>query len=190
MAYTLVDRFLAWRRFKAALPYVKSNSCVCDVGCGLEGEFLQYLRVRKKIRLGVGLDYQAQESVAGGVYVVAGDITRGLPFRSGMFDHTVMLAVLEHLAHPEAVLREAHRILAPGGSLVMTWPNEIVDPILAVLRKIKAIGHEMESDKHEERIPINRLQAMLREIGFDHFEHRIFEFGLNNVLEAHKTSKM
>ena len=63
----------------------------------------------------------------------AGICVRRCPCRMANFDHVVMLAVLEHLTEPEKVLREAHRILAPGGSLIMTWPSAMVDPILDML---------------------------------------------------------
>jgi len=64
------------------------------------------------------------------------DLRGRLPLNDAQFDHVVMLAVFEHLAEPESVLREAFRILAPGGSLIMTWPAAMVDPILNVLHYV------------------------------------------------------
>jgi 2-polyprenyl-3-methyl-5-hydroxy-6-metoxy-1,4-benzoquinol methylase len=103
---------------------------------------------------------------------------------SEQFDHVVMLAVLEHLVEPEPVLREAHRLLAPGGSLILTWPAALVDPILHALRGFHLISAEMESDEHQKRIPVSDLEQMLRRIGFQKFLHRRFEFGLNNLMVA------
>lgn len=183
MAYTAFDRFVAWCRFRAALPHIRDGARVCDIGCGLEARFLAWLGPR--IRGAVGLDYQVSGAL-NGAPVVFTDITKGLPVKSAQFDHAVMLAVLEHLAKPQDVLREAHRILVPGGSLIMTWPNAAVDPILDVLHKIGVVSEEMESEKHEQRVPLDKLQAMLREIGFERFTHRTFEFGLNNLMVAHK----
>jgi hypothetical protein len=97
-----------------------------------------------------------------------------------------MLAVLEHLAEPESVLLEAHRILAAGGSLIMTWPNAAVDPVLHVLQRVGVVSPEMESDKHERRVPLGQLRATLWKIGFERASHRTFELGLNNLLVAYK----
>jgi ubiquinone/menaquinone biosynthesis C-methylase UbiE len=180
MAYTSFDRFVAWCRFRAARPHVRPGAFVCDIGCGLDARFLKWLG--SHIGGGVGLDYQVNH----GANVVFTDITKGLPLRSGRFDHAVMLAVLEHLAQPQDVLREAHRILAPGGSLIMTWPNEAVDPILNVLHRIGVVSNEMESEKHEQRVPLDKLETMLRDIGFERFIHHTFELGLNNLLVAYK----
>jgi ubiquinone/menaquinone biosynthesis C-methylase UbiE len=95
-----------------------------------------------------------------------------------------MLAVLEHLTEPEKVLREAHRVIVPGGSLIMTWPSAMVDPILDMLHRLHLISDEMESDEHQKRIPVEALQEMLQRIGFHKFVHRRFEFGLNNLMVA------
>jgi len=115
---------------------------------------------------------------------VHADIRATLPLDSGQFDHVTMLAVLEHLVEPEPVLREAHRILAPGGSLIMTWPSSMVDPVLSVLHMLHLISDEMESDEHQKRIPVEALEQMLQRIGFQTFLHRRFEFGLNNLMVA------
>lgn len=184
MGYTAFDRFVARQRFRAALPHVKAGSRVCDVGCGIEAAFLDFAASR--IASGVGLDDQVADVPDSRWKRIRADITQRLPLEDNSFDHVVMLAVLEHLREPEAVLRETFRVLAPGGSLIMTWPQRVVDPILGVLHKIGMVSREMESQEHQRRIPLGDLVSMLRKIGFKEFEHRRFEFGLNNLMVAAK----
>lgn len=155
---------------------------MCDLGCGLEAAFLDFAADR--IAKGVGLDDQVAEDAQGRWRRVRADLQSPLPFADGEFDHVVMLAVLEHLKDPEKVLLEAFRVIAPGGSLIMTWPSSLVDPILRVLHKLRLVSDEMESSEHQKRIPPDTLQRMLRRIGFQRFVHRRFEFGLNNVMAA------
>jgi ubiquinone/menaquinone biosynthesis C-methylase UbiE len=182
MPYTGIDHFIARMRFRAAYPHIRAGSRVCDVGCGLDAAFLEY--AADKIVAGVGVDDQVEEGMRGRWKRVRADLRAGLPFGDGEFDHVVMLAVLEHLTEPEQVLREAHRVIGPGGSLIMTWPSATVDPILNVLHRFHLISDEMESDEHQKRIPVDTLQAMLQRIGFRKFLHRRFEFGLNNLMVA------
>lgn len=184
MAYTRIDRFIARMRFRAAYPHIRNHSRVCDLGCGLEAAFLEYAADR--IAFGAGVDDQLDENAGGRWQRVRADLRSPLSFPAGQFDHVVMLAVLEHLTEPEPVLREALRVLAPGGSLIMTWPASAVDPILAVLRKMRLISDEMESEEHQKRIPVEALQEMLEKIGFQKFLHKRFELGLNNLLVATK----
>jgi SAM-dependent methyltransferase len=183
MPYTEIDHFIARLRFRAAYPHIRRGSRVCDLGCGLEAAFLDYASDR--IACGVGVDDQVENRSRGWQRVRA-DIRTALPLQSAQFDHVVMLAVLEHLAEPESLLREAHRILAPGGSLILTWPSAIVDPILDVLHRMRLVSDEMESDEHHKRIPVTTLQEMLERIGFRSFLHHRFEFGLNNLMVAQR----
>jgi len=45
-----------------------------------------------------------------------------LPFPDDSFDLVVTLETVEHLEHPERLLKEAHRVLAPRGLFYLTTP--------------------------------------------------------------------
>jgi ubiquinone/menaquinone biosynthesis C-methylase UbiE len=186
MAYTPFDRFVAWCRFRAAAPHIHDHSRVCDLGCGAGAPFLHYIEIR--ISHGTGLDTYADGSSQAKIQVLKADITAALPLEDKQFDHVTMLAVLEHLVEPESVLAEAYRILRPGGSLIMTWPSSAVDPLLEILTRIKLVHDDLGFDQHQKRIPVAKLTQMLRRIGFGKIENGTFEFGLNNLLVAHKPS--
>jgi SAM-dependent methyltransferase len=50
---------------------------------------------------------------------VIADLEQPLPFRDETLDRVISLNVLEHLADPVAHLQECHRVLRPGGLLVL-----------------------------------------------------------------------
>jgi SAM-dependent methyltransferase len=51
------------------------------------------------------------------------DLSRPLPFADAEFDAIACVEVLEHVEDQFSLLREFHRILTPGGRLVLTVPN-------------------------------------------------------------------
>jgi len=85
-----------------------------------------------KISHGVGVDDQVEDGIRGRWWRVRETLPRRCRWNRVQFDHVVMLAVLEHLPRTGTRVAGAYRILAPGGSLIMTWPSEMVDPILKV----------------------------------------------------------
>jgi SAM-dependent methyltransferase len=52
------------------------------------------------------------------------DLTAKLPFADGTVQVAYCSEVVEHLPFPEQLLAEIHRILRPGGYLLLTTPNE------------------------------------------------------------------
>ncbi len=51
------------------------------------------------------------------------DLERGLSFPDGAFFLVSCLETIEHIARAEGLLGEIHRVLQPGGFLLLTTPN-------------------------------------------------------------------
>jgi len=121
-------------------PRTKPSSGVelLDVGVG-NGRTLRYcetLGVADQIAFhGVDNSPRRLSRVYGGSRwrLTQADVQNGLPFPDNRFDTVVCEQLLEHVQHPEAVVKEMVRVLAPGGLLVIGVP--IFRPTLAYLRK-------------------------------------------------------
>jgi SAM-dependent methyltransferase len=60
-----------------------------------------------------------------------------LPLPANTFDLAICTEVLEHLLWPDALVSEVHRILKPGGALIVSVPNAVS----LTYRVAWAIGH-------------------------------------------------
>jgi SAM-dependent methyltransferase len=100
-----------------------------DLGCGT-GPLLIPLSEQSPL-LCVGADphpgYLAEvRAVVADLPLVRIGVGAPLPFASGSFDSISLLDVLEHVPDENGVLAEAHRLLAPGGLLLVTVPAKHV----------------------------------------------------------------
>lgn len=121
------QRHRAEYRFAASLL---GPGRVLDLGCGT-GHSFQELSPRETV--GVDIEASALEDQQRETHPA--DV-RELPFADGAFESVVSIHVIEHVPNPERVLREALRVLAPGGRAIFATPNrltfgrpdEIIDP--------------------------------------------------------------
>lgn len=111
---------------------------VLDLGCG-EGRHLHGLHMLGGIEgIGVDLDEVSLERARAGLeHLGPSDASisflradaHGLPFPDRSFDALICSEVLEHLADPEAAVREAARLVKPLGSLAISvpraWPERL-----------------------------------------------------------------
>jgi SAM-dependent methyltransferase len=94
-----------------------------DFGCG-GGSFLERMHARGWRVTGLDVSPAAVGRVRDGLGLRA--LLGSLPhpeLRPGSFDVITMWHSLEHVHRPMAVLEEAHKLLAPGGKLVVAVPN-------------------------------------------------------------------
>jgi methionine biosynthesis protein MetW len=103
---------------------LRGEHCLLDLGCG-DGWFLD--GIGERYRLAIGIDIQLTCSPNGSVTRswrhVVGDLDAGIPVASSSADVVHANQVIEHLKNPLAFLTEAHRVLRPGGCLIVTTPN-------------------------------------------------------------------
>jgi len=140
---------------------------VLDIACGT-GTLLEEIARRRTradariagVDLSLGMLTQARRKLDPRAIVVAGDATR-LPFRSGAFEVAVSVSALHHWRDPGAVLREARRVLHPGGRLVITdWCGD------RWVERMRAALHRRHDHVGLRVYRSSELAALMASVGF------------------------
>lgn len=98
---------------------------ILDAGCGA-GPALRFLQQRGFVPFGSDLvEYPLTQAhrLVPAAPLVRCNSDNPLPYRDESFDLILMSEVIEHVASPEFTLREAFRVLRPGGAVALTTPN-------------------------------------------------------------------
>ncbi len=178
-----------------ALAIIRANEChqlssvtlsppILDLGCG-DGIFAKVF-FEKPIE--IGFDISEEEIAAARQFrvykhLVAGD-AHCLPFSSNSIATVFSNSVLEHIPNLGPVLSEVHRVLRPGGLLVLTAPTPDFSNLLFFsslfhglgLRKA-AVYYSREVNKvcrHYNLYDLAAWQESLHRAGLTVEEHRTF----------------
>ena len=107
----------------------QADGRVLDVGCG-DGFFLAELDRRGRLSergwelQGIDVSPAVIANAQRWPYAFEqANLEQGIPFPDGSFDVVTAGEVIEHVYDPDRLLRESHRVLRPGGSLLITTPN-------------------------------------------------------------------
>jgi len=174
----------AWRRWHALRPEYKTQLAdywhwyleriaryvsftpqhrVLDIGCGPDG-IINYIPAGRRFGLDPLMEiYLSMFEMNPAVVWRAGTMER-LPFESGSFDVVITTNTLDHTHEPREGLKEIHRILKPGGALVLT-----VNCYPPVRRLLRLAGERMgRGDRpHPHNYSRGQVRALLRAAHFD-----------------------
>lgn len=185
----ILEPVLRRLRIRKILPVLRrfSDCRLLDVGCGWEARFLR--DVEPHIAQGVGIDFKAPDYQTAKIRTMQAVLDKSLPFADASFDVVTMLAVLEHLAFPEAMVAEVFRVLKPGGMFVGTAPSTWAKPVLEFLSFRLNIVNPDEIRDHKQYFNRRSMKALLGWAGFADVEHKYFQFGMNNFFCSRKNGQ-
>ncbi len=106
-----------YNAIKRNVHYIKGD--VLDFGCGSK----PYISLFDGAATYTGLDYETEVS-SKNEHLSADVFYNGktIPFGNDHFDNAFSSEVLEHVFNPDVILPEIHRVLKPGGHLMLTCP--------------------------------------------------------------------
>ncbi len=135
-----------------------------DVGCGY-GFFLREMKARNWTVEGIEVcEAGAAQARLAGIRVFPQPLEiLSLPAES--YDAVTLFYVIEHVGDPAATLKEIHRILRPGGIVLLRWPH--TTPIVRLLGPLARPFDLYHTPYHLYDFSPDTMARLLKRAGFD-----------------------
>jgi len=172
-----------WHRGKLIMidrlirPHLKAGARLLEIGCGA-GNLLLQATVRGSYPVALDLSMQAltfvrsrlEEATSGAEspmgFVCTQAVGECLPLAEASFECVLLSEVIEHLEAPQIPIREAARVLCPGGRLLITTPNyHSFWPLMEWTIDRLNMAPKMAGEQHISRFHLASLKKILEEAG-------------------------
>jgi SAM-dependent methyltransferase len=158
-------RWVEELRARAIVRFLDPSSAdrILEVGCGA-GNLLGRLPSGRLVGIDLSeAGVRRTQKRMDGRASVAMAAAESLPFRTASFDKVYCSEVLEHVFNPEVVLAEMRRITKPGGTMVVSVPNDgLIDFLKDWLRRLRL--YDLILGKVEREVGLAGEEWHLREI--------------------------
>jgi len=189
----LLEPTLAHLRTQRANRLIPSDlraGRILDIGCGSFPYFLAHTSFKEKFavdQLPMAQETAAQNQIE--FFSLNLNEAPHLPFEDNFFSVVTLLAVVEHL-NPDSMallFQESHRVLKPGGTVILTTPAAWSDGLLKFMANVNLVSAE-EIHEHAFAYTLPLLGWHFGQAGFEMTKVKFgyFEFMLNMWATARK----
>jgi len=141
---------------------------ILDVGCGL-GYFVEYLQNNGWDARGIEVSKYAADSAENkGLNVISGDFLK-IEYPLNHFDCITMWDAIEHVPYPMRYVKQAYKLLKPGGMLIIQTPN--IENLTLLLNKNM---YPWAPTEHLFYFSIKTLRLLLEKNNYEIIEQKTF----------------
>jgi len=181
---------LRTQRANGLIPQKLREGRILDIGCGSYPYFLAHTAFKEKFAVDqLPLSRELAERNQIEFFELNLNAEPKLPFAESYFDVVTLLAVVEHL-NPESMailFRESHRVLRPGGMVILSTPAAWSDGLLRLMARLNLVSAE-EIHEHAFAYTLPLIGWHFGQAGFKMTQVKFgyFEFMLNMWATAKK----
>lgn len=189
----LLEPYLAHLRTQRAnrlIPPDLRAGRILDIGCGSFPYFLAHTSFEEKFAVDQ-LQMEKETAAKNRIEFFSLNLNQEphLPFEDDFFSVVTLLAVVEHLnpASMALLFQESHRVLKPGGTVILTTPAAWSDGLLKFMAQINLVSAE-EIHEHAYAYTLPLIGWHFGQAGFEMTKIKFgyFEFMLNMWATARK----
>ncbi len=181
---------LRTQRANQLIPADLRNGRILDIGCGSFPYFLAHTAFKEKFAVDQ-LPMPPATAQTNQIQFFELNLNQEprLPFEKDYFDVVSLLAVVEHL-NPESMavlFKESHRVLRPGGTVILTTPAAWSDGLLHTMAHLNLVSAD-EIHEHAFAYTLPLIGWHFGQAGFEMTKVKFgyFEFMLNMWATARK----
>jgi 2-polyprenyl-3-methyl-5-hydroxy-6-metoxy-1,4-benzoquinol methylase len=177
----LLSQYLISKRLDLLCPFLKGRRHLLDVGCGV---FRMGALLSSDVEY-VGIDSEPEiikynQRLFKYPFFLVNVETEDLRFLGKEFDLILMLAVIEHLKHPENVLKNLRPLLSEEGILLLTTPHPIGASLLRIGSRIAIFSRD--KGQHQKLLNYYRMKRLADATGFKMIRYKRFLLGFNQLI--------
>ncbi|MFQ5582299.1 MAG: class I SAM-dependent methyltransferase [Mariprofundaceae bacterium] len=149
-----------------------------DIGSGT-GELIRQVRAEYDVE-SHACDYTDEFMQMDGQAVEIVDLNKDmLPYEDSFFDLITFTEVVEHLEHYRLIIREAQRVLKPGGLMLITTPNIL--NLKSRIRFLFAGFWNLFGPLHVGETAIESAGGHISPISYFYLAHALLDAGFDNI---------
>jgi len=164
---------------KEQLLKLPKNIKGIEVGLGT-GRFAEPLGIKEGIEPSSEMGRKAMKR---GIEVMDG-VAERLPYGDLQFDF-VLLVTICHLNEIKSAFSQAHRVLKHGGSIIIGF----IDKDQSIAKQYEEKRDRSTFFRHASFYTVNRIERLLKEVGFRNFEYNQTLFGILEQIKKIQTPK-
>lgn len=184
----IFQKYWHFRRFHEVLKVInQTEDPILDLGCH-SGTFTKQIITKVKSKKVYGIDISTsaieliKKRIPYGIFKVAS--AENVPFKSNFFEQIYCLEMLEHVDHPDKVIKEIKRLLKKGGISIILVPSD--NKLFKIVWFLWTLYYPVWRHAHVQSFASTSLEKIISSEGLKIIKVKTFNLGMLKLVICEK----